>query len=173
MSIRISSWWMAVALTVAVGCGGHGVVVQSPQSVGAVPGNPVQTEQAILAALPRRGWRAQSVEPGRIVAFIDSGGHGLRVDIRHDPQQIAIYYVDSSNLAARIEPTGHVYAHSKVNTWIRNLSMDIAASVSMLSQPAGAVAPLPAQRDPSAGPTAPQTPAAAQPTAPVPTAPAK
>ena len=173
MGVRALRWWMAIGLVLAVGCGGRGVAVQSPQSVGAVSGDPARTEQAILAALPRRNWTAESVQPGRIVAQLMAGQRRLRVDIRHDPQQVAIYYVDSDHLAARIEPTGHIYAHPKVNAWIRNLSMDIAASVATMSQPAGAVSPLPSQRDPSQGPSAPQTPAAAQPTAPVPTAPAQ
>ena len=174
MGVRTLHGWMtAIWLAMAVGCGGGSVAVLSPQSVGAVPGNPAQTEQAILAALPRRNWTAESVQPGRIVAQLLAGQRRLRVDIRHDPHQIAIYYVDSDHLAARIEPTGHIYAHPKVNAWIRNLSMDIAASVSTMSQPAGALSSAPAQRDPANGPNAPLTPAAAQPSAPVHTAPAQ
>ena len=139
MSVRAFGWLTVLGLALAVGCGGGSVAVLSPQTVGAVPGNPVQTVQAILAALPRRGWAAESVQPGRIVARLLAGQRRLRVDIRHDAQQVAIYYVDSDHLAARIEPTGHIYAHPKVNAWIRNLSMDIAASVATTAQSAGAI----------------------------------
>ncbi|MET0341700.1 MAG: hypothetical protein ABW252_11915 [Polyangiales bacterium] len=167
------AWCLVVGLGLlgAVGCGGGGVLVQSPQTVGAAR-VPQQTEQAILEALPKRGWTAENVQPGRILAFLSVRAHLLRADIRYDATQVAIYYVDSDHLAARIEPDGRIYAHKKVNAWIQNLARDIASAINMapLDQPVNLTPPV---RDPSAGPNAPQVPAAAQPTAPVPTAPAQ
>lgn len=167
MSVRTWCWLVALSLFGAVGCGGGGVPVQSPTSIGA--GSTVeQTEQAILEALPKRGWTAESVQPGRIVAFLSVRSHLLRVEIRYDPQQVGIYYVDSDNLAAHVESNGVVYAHNKVNAWIRNLAMDISAALAVASQPGtagGAVnapAPVPGTIPPPTGPKAPQTAVPAQ-----------
>ena len=161
------SWLWAVGLLVAaqgaVGCGGGGVPIESPTTVAA--GRSVeQTEQAILDALPKRGWTAENVQPGRIVAFLAVRKHLLRSEIRYDPQQVSIYYVDSDNLAARVEGDGHVYAHPRVNAWLRNLAADIAASLAVVPEPgtAGGMVnePAPPGVDPAAPPPPPPPPAA-------------
>lgn len=167
MSVRAYRWFGALCLlswlgAFAVGCGGGGgVAIQSPTTM--VAGRTVeQTEQAILEALPKRGWTAETVQPGRIVAFLSVRQHLLRAEIRYDPQQIGIYYVDSDNLAAHVEPDGRVYAHKKVNAWIQNLATDISASLAV-AQPAtsggAAIAPpaLPPD-DPNAPPAPPPAP---------------
>jgi len=141
MSARVRRWCSAVglvmAVSVAVGCGGGGVPVQSPATVPA--GRTIeQTEQAILDALPRRGWTAESVQPGRIVSFLSVRSHLLRVEIRYDAQQVGIYYVDSDNLAAHVEENGVVYAHKKVNAWIKRLATDISASLAVAPRPGSA-----------------------------------
>jgi hypothetical protein len=116
-----------------VGCGGGGgVAVQSPHVVANT--RPVDlTEQAILDTLPRRGWTAEAVQPGRIIAFLALRNHLLRVEIRYDPQQVAIYYVDSDNLRAHIEPNGVIYGHKAINSWTMTLARDIQAA--LLSPP--------------------------------------
>src|SRR3954452_4366614 len=104
----------------AGGCGGGGVPVQSPIVVQS--GRTVeQTEQAILEVLPRRGWTAESVQPGRVVAFLSIRTHLLRVDIRYDAQRANLFYANSDNLSAHIEADGQVYAHRNVNRWIQLL----------------------------------------------------
>jgi len=155
MSARRLVWsvWMclSIALSGAVGCGGGAAPVQSPVSVQS--GRSVeQTEQAILEVLPRRGWTAESVQPGRVVAFLSIRSHLLRVDIRYDPQLVNVFYVDSDNLAARVEANGQVYAHRKVNQWIQLLARDIATALAVAPQPGtgGGVAPMPAPGAPPA-----------------------
>ncbi|MDB4974901.1 MAG: hypothetical protein JWN48_3242, partial [Myxococcaceae bacterium] len=126
----------------AVGCGGGGAPVMSPLSVqaGALP---QQTEQAILEALPKRGWTAESVQPGRVVAFLTLRAHLLRCEIRYDAQAVNIYYVDSDNLKAHVGSDGRVYAHPSVNKWIQNLARDIAAALAVAPQPGSAGGALP------------------------------
>lgn len=138
MSARVRRLCSAVGLMMtmafSVACGGGGAPVQSPTSLAA--GHSVeQTEQAVLDALPKRGWTAESVQPGRILAFLSVRKHLLRCEIRYDAQAVNIFYVDSDNLAAHVEKNGVVYAHPKVNSWIRNLATDISASLAVVGQP--------------------------------------
>lgn len=169
MKGRAWSWlsaWSLVWVLGTVACGGGGVPVQSPTSVPATGRTIDQTGQAVLEALPRRGWVAENVQPGRIVAFLAVRKHLLRVEIRYDAQQVAIYYVDSDNLAAHIEGNGVVYAHKKVNMWIHNLATDIGMALAIAPQPGtagGATNVAPAPVPPSAmPPPPPATPAPAQ-----------
>jgi hypothetical protein len=159
------SLWMSlvVAALGALGCGGGGAPVQSPVAVQA--GRSMeQTEQAILEVLPRRSWTAESVQPGRVVAFLSVRKHLLRVDIRYDPRTVSIFYVDSDNLAAHVEANGQVYAHRKVNQWIQLLARDIGAALAVAPEASNAggsaptgPAPGPAAPAPLAAPAAPLT----------------
>jgi hypothetical protein len=138
----------------AVGCGGGGVPVQSPIVVQSGR-TQEQTEQAILEVLPRRGWTAESVQPGRVVAFLSIRTHLLRVDIRYDPQRASLFYVNSDNLAAHVEANGQVYAHGNVNRWIQLLARDIASELARAPQTgAGGVGPG-TQPPPAGAPPAP------------------
>jgi hypothetical protein len=123
-------------LALTVGCGGGGAAVMSPHTV--VNKHPVdQTEQVILDTLPRRGWTAETVQPGRIVAFLAMRNHLLRVEIRYDAQLVAIYYVDSDNLKAHLEPNGQIYGHKAINRWTELLAQDIAAALATPAPTAG------------------------------------
>lgn len=130
-------------LAMVAACGGGGVAVQSPHTM--PNARPVElTEQAILDTLPRRGWTAENVQPGRIIAFLALRQHLLRVEIRYDTRQVAIYYVDSDNLKAHLEPNGVIYAHKAVNRWTEVLARDISAALMAPPMTAGGqVAPLP------------------------------
>jgi hypothetical protein len=141
---------VALWLSCAAGCGGGGVPVQSPTTLSAGRSVP-QTEQAILDALPKRSWTAESVQPGRIIAFLAVRAHLLRVEIRYDQQQVGIYYVDSDKLSAHVEANGQVYAHNKVNAWIRNLAQDISASLAVAPQPGTAGGAINAPNTPPPG----------------------
>lgn len=123
------SFALAVGLlTLAVGCGGGGVAVMSPHTVkNQQPAE--QTEQVILDTLPRRNWTAETVQPGRIVAFLALRKHLLRVEIRYDAQLVAIYYVDSDGLKAHLEPNGQIFGHPAINHWTELLAKDIAAAL--------------------------------------------
>ncbi len=126
---------LAVGLLLAVGCGG-GVAVMSPHTVhNTRPAD--QAEQVILDTLPRRGWTAESVQPGNIMAFLAVRNHLLRVAIRYDAQQVALYYVDSDNLKAHSEANGQIYGHPAINRWTEILARDIAEALSGKAPTAG------------------------------------
>lgn len=126
----------APLLLMGVGCGGGGVAVMSPHTV--LNHQPFDvTEQVILDVLPRRGWTAESVQPGRIVAFLAVRNHLLRLEIRFDPQQIALYYVDSDNLSAHLAQNGQVYGHPAINRWTEILARDIATALTRPPPTAG------------------------------------
>lgn len=112
--------------------------VHSPAPVVA-GATPESTEQIILDTLPKRGWTAEDVQPGRVVAFIAPRSHLLRVEILYDQRDIRIRYLDSDNLDATKDRAGNVTAHKKVNAWMLNLARDLAAAVS-----SAAAAPAPA-----------------------------
>jgi hypothetical protein len=137
MSAHAVRRWVMICLLsatlFAAACGG-GAAIISPVSVQAGR-TPQQTEQAILDALPKRGWTAESVQPGRIVAFLSIRSHLLRTELRYDASQVYLFYVDSDNLAAHVEADGRIYAHGNVNKWMQNLARDIAEAL--------AVSPLP------------------------------
>ncbi|HEX5661791.1 MAG TPA: hypothetical protein VFX59_31585 [Polyangiales bacterium] len=133
------SFALAVVL-LAVGCGGGGAAVMSPHTlVNRHP--PDQTEQVILDTLPRRGWTAETVTPGRIVAFLALRKHLLRLEIRYDAQLVAIYYVDSDGLKAHLEPNGQIYGHPAINKWTEQLATDISIALNGPAQTAGGQAP--------------------------------
>ncbi|MDB4986934.1 MAG: hypothetical protein JWN04_2112 [Myxococcaceae bacterium] len=146
MSARALRWSVMVCLWVAslgaVGCGHHGAPVMSPLSIQAAR-LPQQTEQAILDTLPKHGWTAENVQPGRVVAFLSIRKHLLRTEIRYDAQQINLYYVDSDNLGAHVAADGRVYAHPNVNRWIQLLARDISAALAVAPQPGTAGGALP------------------------------
>lgn len=117
-----------LALLLTVACGGGGTAVLSPHTV--ANRNPVDhTEQVILDTLPRQGWTAETVQPGRIVAFFSRSAHLLRVEIRYDVQSVAIYYLDSDNLKAHLEANGQIYGHSAINRWSDTLARAIAGAL--------------------------------------------
>ena len=162
MSRRFWGFLFACALAVTA-CGGGGAPVQSPTTL-AAGANPAITEQVILDVLPKRQWTTENVQPGRVLAFLTVRSHLLRVEIRYDEKQVAIYYVDSDNLAAHIGSDGQVYAHKKVNSWIRRLALDIATGLAAPASTAGGVGAPPGSAPPGAA-------GAGQPTAPPPPAP--
>jgi hypothetical protein len=137
-------WSLALAvglLTLAVGCGSSGTAVMSPHTVPNRVGVD-QTEQVILDTLPRRGWTAETVQPGRIVAFLAVRNHLLRLEIRYDTRQIALYYVDSDNLKAHLEDNGQIYGHPAINKWTEVLARDLAAALAAPPPSAGGQAAL-------------------------------
>lgn len=112
----------------SMGCGGQkGIRVQNPAPIAAAA-NLELTEQAILDTLPRRGWTAESVEPGRVIAFLPVRTHLLRVEIRYDADRVTVHYVDSSNLNEERDGD-EIYVHKKVNGWMKNLAQDLSMAL--------------------------------------------
>lgn len=163
-----SGLWGCAALTVCLmvvmaGCAGAGRAVQSPLIVPAAS-NLALTEHVILSTLPERGWVTDAVQPGRVLATLPVKKHLLHVEIRYDPQQVAIYYVDSANLDVRADAEGRLYAHKKVNVWMRRLARDIDRGLAEASEASAGGVMMP--------PVAPLTPQGAPPGAYAPSPPA-
>lgn len=114
---------LLAAMWLAGGCSG-GTLVQNPPPLTAASSIDT-TEQAILDALPRHGWSTEEVTPGRIVAFLSVKSVLLRCEITYDAQNVRIAYLDSDKLDAERNKRGDVYAHGKVNKWMRSLARDI------------------------------------------------
>ena len=124
MAMRAS---FLIAILWLAGCG-HASVVQNPAPVSAASSSDA-TEQAILDALPRRGWSVEEVTPGRIVAFLSIRSHLLRCEITYDAQKVRVEYLDSDRLDARRTKSGTVYAHRHVNSWMTHLASDIQMAI--------------------------------------------
>lgn len=169
MNVRIRACVAAAFLTLLAACAGGGVPVQSPTTL-AANGNLQLTEQVILDVLPKRGWTAESVQPGRVLAFLAVRSHLLRVELRYDARQIGIYYVDSDNLKAQVGSDGQVYAHKQVNRWIRQLALDLASGLSESGTPAPGSVASPASVPGAAGAAPPTSPPAGAPATGIPPA---
>jgi hypothetical protein len=143
--------WACVVLGAFVGCfGPGGTPVQNPAPIAAA-GSLEATEQAIIDTLPNRGWTTETVEPGRIVAFLAVKGYLLRVEIRYDAQQVEVVYVNSDQLKEE-RKDGKVYAHKKVNGWMLKLQRELQAGMAQAASApnSGGVAVPPAE-DSAAG----------------------
>jgi hypothetical protein len=128
------AWALAGALWLSGCFGPKGAKVQNPAPVAAAASIEV-TEQVILDTLPKRSWTAETVEQGRIVAFLPVRAHLLRVEIRYDEQRVAVTYLDSDNLNEE-RKGADIFTHKKVNGWMALLSRDLAAALAQA--PAGA-----------------------------------
>lgn len=145
---------LALTLWGLAGCfGPNGVKVQNPAPI-AAGASLDATEQAILDTLPKRGWTTETVEAGRIVAFLPVRKHLLRVEIRYDAQQVQIAYLDSANLAEE-RKGDEVFAHKKVNGWMKKLASELqqgmVAATSYAPTSGGVAEPPP---EPAADPAA-------------------
>jgi hypothetical protein len=145
---------LVLTLWGVAGCfGPNGVKVENPAPI-AAGASLEATEQAILDSLPKKGWTTETVEAGRIVAFLPIRKHLLRVEIRYDPQQVQIAYLDSANLAEE-RKGDEVYAHKKVNGWMRALATElqqgVVASTSYAPTSGGVAEPPPEPAGDAAG----------------------
>ena len=127
-TMRALVWGMGLMLCLSVGAGcSRLALVKNPVPFPAATSMDA-TEQAILDGLPDRGWSAEEVTPGRVVAFLTIRRHLVRVEITYDQHEVFIAYLDSDQLGEQDRRDG-VYAHRNVNRWMRNLSASIRASI--------------------------------------------
>jgi hypothetical protein len=112
--------WLTV---LASACGGHTARVQNPSALAALS-TPEATEQAILDALPTRGWSTEEISPGRIVAFLSIRAYLVRCEITYDEREVRIAYLDSDQLGERRRGDA-IYAHRNVNKWMKKLAASI------------------------------------------------
>lgn len=86
-------------------------------------------KEAILKALPQRGWIGTEIAPDVIEARFDKNGkHTLVVDLKYDAATVAMTYKNSVNLDYKIVDNQQKL-HRKANSWMKNLSQDIAAGL--------------------------------------------
>ncbi len=75
---------------------------------------------AIVSAVPRRGWYVKLDEPGHVVARLDRRDHSATVDIAYMSTSYSITHQESTNL--KFDGT---HIHKNYNGWVTNLNTDI------------------------------------------------
>ena len=83
--------------------------------------------KAIQVAALQKGWQTRVVEPGVIIAKIDSRKRMVEVKIKYDTKNYSIIYQKSS---ANLKYTG-TKAHRTYNSWVANLSKNIDTRLAM------------------------------------------
>lgn len=133
--MRWVSFFLVGASFFVTACGGGGSALRDPAPVVLSSGQPEHmVREAILRALPQRGWQVESEEQKRLVAVLHIRSHVARVLISYDPQTVWIQYVDSVNLDFRVGADGTRYIHPNYNRWVENLARDIQSSLSTNAQ---------------------------------------
>ena len=84
--------------------------------------------KAIKAALVGRTWVISEEQPGKIVATLNLRTHMAKIEIPFDTKQVAIRYLDSSELMYG-EKKGVKVIHRNYLSWIQNLVGDISRNM--------------------------------------------
>jgi hypothetical protein len=87
--------------------------------------------KAIKAGIVRRGWIVTKDENGQIDATLNIRAHTAKVAIPYNMKEVAIRYVDSTELDYS-EKKGKRYIHGNYVKWIRNMQADIQRELQML-----------------------------------------
>jgi hypothetical protein len=115
----------------AVGCKSRNLLVQTaPISIEGL--DKTKVENAIKAAIPRRGWIMEKNE-GQVIRArnLIRGKHTVVIDVDYSGDAIKIEYVESQNLDYQKE--GDVeYIHKNYNVWTDYLRQDIAVEIGRL-----------------------------------------
>jgi hypothetical protein len=80
--------------------------------------------KAITAGIVRRGWVVTKDDNGQIDATLNIRAHTAKVVIPYNTKEVAIRYVDSTELDYS-EKKGKRYIHGNYVKWIRNMQADI------------------------------------------------
>ena len=129
-SKNIIKWVLVAALTVVVlGCARIAPLYNPPEI--AVPQGMTQKQvgDAVLSALPRRGWVVDKAQPGLIIASVSPRGHTATVQIQYDTQAVRVSYQSSENLDYSVKD-GQPMIHKNYNSWVQNLVGDIRTELS-------------------------------------------
>lgn len=84
--------------------------------------------KAIKAALVGRTWVISEEQPGKIVATLNLRTHMAKIEIPFDTKQVAVRYLDSSELMYG-EKKGVKVIHRNYLSWIQNLVGDISRNM--------------------------------------------
>lgn len=93
----------------------------------------VQAGKAAKAALIGRGWVVSGEQPGTIDATLTGNDYVAKIRIRYDAHQIAISYVDSSNLKYKVKRDGTRLIHTNYMGWMKYLAGDIGRDLQLIS----------------------------------------
>lgn len=81
----------------------------------------VDIEKLIIEGGQQRGWRFETVAPGRLRAMQDQPKYAAQVDITFNQKSFSIRHVSSRGMKEKGDTI-----HPHYNFWIRNLEHDIA-----------------------------------------------
>lgn len=114
---------------VALGCARIAPLYNPPEI--AVPQGMTQKQvgDAVLSALPRRGWVVDKAQPGLITASVSPRGHTATVQIQYDQHAVRVSYKSSENLDYSMK-NGQPMIHKNYNSWVQNLVGDIRTELS-------------------------------------------
>jgi hypothetical protein len=88
--------------------------------------------KAIKMGIVRRGWVVTKDENGQIDATLNVRSHTAKVAIPYNAKEVAIRYVDSTELAYS-EKKGKRFIHGNYIKWIRNMQADIQRELQLLA----------------------------------------
>jgi hypothetical protein len=77
---------------------------------------------------PGRSWFPESLQPGTVIAAVDTRGHYLQVSLKYDASTIRTELLQSRNL---LQEDGRI--HRKVPAWIANLHEHIGRELTRLA----------------------------------------
>ena len=83
-----------------------------------------QVHEAIVSAVPRRGWDVTLDEPGHVMARLDKRGHSATVDIDYTSTHYSIRHHESTDLGF-----DGTKIHKNYNGWVTNLNKDIQSEL--------------------------------------------
>src|SRR5687768_12010937 len=92
--------------------------------------------KAIKTGIVRRGWVVTKDEKGQIDATLNIRSHTAKVAIPYNAKEVAIKYVDSTDLDYS-EKKGKRYIHGNYVKWIRNMQADIQRQLQTVSAKIG------------------------------------
>ena len=101
-----------------------------PASLDSKSYTPEIVQRAILSACRKKGWSANVVEQGKIVASITiRTRHRAKIEVSYTATHYSIRYIESSGLSYR---NGHI--HSNYNHWIAKLDAEIKKEFGLKTQ---------------------------------------
>lgn len=89
-----------------------------------------QVAKEIKRALLGRGWEVSEQSEGQILSTLHLREHMARIRISYDTRQVAIEYVDSSQLDYKLKK-GKPHIHSNYLGWIGYLTRDIGTNLQL------------------------------------------
>jgi len=114
-------------LPIASGC--RSAPLANPTPIAALE-DTGRTRDALLRALPERGWMVMDDEPGEMLVELNVlGKHTAVVKVAYDRETLALHYVSSDNLNYQKDSSGREVIHPNYNIWVNDLLVDISSQL--------------------------------------------